>query len=63
MTYCHTIISHKFNGQTKQASDIMKTYVMPIHTKSGATVCTPDKTALKQRVARLKRELKQNQVK
>lgn len=35
-------------------------YVMPIHTKSGATVCTPDRMAMKQRIARLKRELAKN---
>lgn len=66
MTNCRITIGHKFNGQTKQASKQMfklNSYIMPIHTKTGATVCTPDKTALKQRLARLKRELKQNQVK
>lgn len=36
---------------------------MPIHNKNGSTVCTPDGTALKQRVARLKRELKINRSK
>ena len=38
----------------------INTYVMPIHTKNGATVCTPDGMALKQRVLRLKRELRKN---
>ena len=36
-------------------------YVMPIHMKNGSTVCTPDNFAIKQRIARLKRELKSNQ--
>ena len=35
-------------------------YVMPIHTKTGATVCSHKAIALKQRVARLKRELRIN---
>lgn len=39
---------------------MLNTYIMPIHNKNGSTVVTPDKTALKQRVARLKRELKNN---
>jgi len=41
----------------------LNTYVMPIHTKTGATVVSSVKggdIALKQRVARLKRELKNN---
>lgn len=38
----------------------MKYYVMPIHTYNGATVCTPDGFAMKQRVERLKRELRIN---
>jgi len=33
---------------------------MPIHTPTGATVTTPDRMALKERVKRLKRELKNN---
>lgn len=37
-----------------------KHYVMPIHTKNGATVCTPDGFAMKQRIERLKRELRIN---
>ncbi len=36
----------------------MKQYVMKIHFKSGATVCTPDLYAIKQRCKRLKAELK-----
>jgi len=35
-------------------------YVMAIHMPNGSTVTTPDKMALKERVARLKRELKNN---
>lgn len=38
----------------------INSYVMPIHTKTGAIVCTPVHMALKQRVARLKRELREN---
>jgi len=38
----------------------MKQYVMKIHFKSGATVCTPDLYAIKQRCKRLKAELKRN---
>lgn len=38
----------------------LNSYSMPIHTKTGATVCTPDNQALKQRVARLKGELRNN---
>ena len=36
---------------------MLKHYVMPIHTPNGATVCTPDGFAMKQRIERLKREL------
>lgn len=39
---------------------MLKHYVMPIHTKNGATVCTPDGFAMKQRIERLKRELRTN---
>ena len=39
----------------------MKQYVMKIHFKSGATVCTPDGYAMAQRCKRLKAELKRNQ--
>lgn len=35
-------------------------YAMQIQTASGASVCTPDGVAVKQRIARLKRELKLN---
>ena len=35
-------------------------YVMAIHTTTGATVTTPDRMALKERIQRLKRELKNN---
>ena len=35
-------------------------YKMAIHMPSGATVTTPDRMALKQRVQRLKRELSNN---
>ncbi len=42
---------------------MMKHYVMPIHTKNGATVCTPDGFAMKQRIERLKRELRINHLK
>ncbi len=38
----------------------INSYVMPIHTTNGAIVTTPDRMALKERVARLKRELKNN---
>lgn len=38
----------------------MKQYIMPIHTKNGATVVTPDRFALEIRCKRLKRELKAN---
>lgn len=41
---------------------MMKQYVMSIHTKSGATVVTPARFAMANRVQRLKRELKANQV-
>ena len=44
-------------GSTAQ---MLKYYVMPIHTKNGATVCTPDGFAMKQRIERLKRELRTN---
>lgn len=37
-------------------------YVMPITFKAGGTVCTPDGFALKERIKRLKRELKANQL-
>lgn len=39
---------------------MLKHYVMPIHTSNGATVCTPDGFAMKQRIERLKRELRIN---
>ncbi|ADM80024.1 hypothetical protein phiAS5_ORF0181 [Aeromonas phage phiAS5] len=35
-------------------------YAMQIHTASGASVCTPDGIAVKQRIERLKREMKIN---
>lgn len=35
-------------------------YKMAIHMPNGSTVTTPDKMAMKQRVLRLKRELKRN---
>ena len=38
----------------------INSYVMPIHMSNGSTVCTPDKMAMVQRIARLKRELKNN---
>lgn len=38
----------------------INSYVMPIHTSTGATVCTGKTIAMAQRVARLKRELKIN---
>lgn len=38
----------------------INSYVMPIHTPTGATVCTGKVIAMAQRVARLKRELKTN---
>ena len=38
----------------------INSYVMPIHTTTGAIVTTPDRMALKERVQRLKRELKNN---
>jgi len=38
----------------------INSYVMAIHTTTGAIVTTPDRMALKERVARLKRELKNN---
>jgi hypothetical protein len=38
----------------------INSYVMPIHTPSGAIVTTPDRMAMAQRVNRLKRELKNN---
>lgn len=38
----------------------INTYVMPIHTNTGAIVTTPDSMAMMQRVARLKRECKNN---
>lgn len=41
-------------------AQMMKHYVMPIHTSNGATVCTPDGFAMKQRIERLKRELRIN---
>lgn len=39
---------------------MLKHYVMPIHTPNGSTVCTPDGFAMKQRIERLKRELRIN---
>ena len=39
---------------------MLKHYVMPIHTPNGSTVCTPDGFAMKQRIERLKRELRTN---
>ena len=45
------------HGSTAQ---ILKHYVMPIHTPNGSTVCTPDGFAMKQRIERLKRELRIN---
>lgn len=39
---------------------MLKHYVMPIHTSNGATVCTPDGFAMKQRIELLKRELRIN---
>ena len=42
---------------TGGTAQMMKHYVMPIHTSNGATVCTPDGFAMKQRIERLKREL------
>ena len=38
----------------------INSYVMPIHMTNGSTVCTPDKMAMTQRIARLRRELKIN---
>jgi len=38
----------------------INSYVMAIHMPNGSTVVTPDRMALKERVARLKRELKNN---
>lgn len=38
----------------------INSYVMPIHMPNGSTVTTPDSMAMAQRVARLKRELKNN---
>ncbi|UYD60022.1 hypothetical protein OPFAMLBM_00001 [Aeromonas phage avDM12-TAAL] len=35
-------------------------YAMQIHTASGASVCTPDGIAIKQRIERLKREMRMN---
>ena len=35
-------------------------YSMQIHTASGASVCTPDGIAIKQRIERLKREMRMN---
>ncbi|AUE22591.1 hypothetical protein Ah1_00050 [Aeromonas phage Ah1] len=35
-------------------------YAMQIHTASGASVCTPDGVAIKQRIERLKREMRMN---
>lgn len=35
-------------------------YAMQIHTASGASVCTPDGVAVKQRIERLKREMRMN---
>lgn len=39
---------------------MLKHYVMPIHTSTGSTICTPDGFAMKQRIERLKRELRIN---
>lgn len=52
------LLGSLFNhGSTAQ---MLKHYVMPIHTKNGATVCTPNGFAMKQRIERLKRELRIN---
>lgn len=51
------IIIGIIKGGTTQ---MLKHYVMPIHTPNGATVCTPDGFAMKQRIERLKRELRIN---
>jgi hypothetical protein len=39
----------------------INSFVMPIHTRSGATIVTSSKMRMGQRVLRLKRELKKNQ--
>lgn len=52
------LLGSLFNhGSTAQT---LKHYVMPIHTRNGATVCTPNGFAMKQRIERLKRELRIN---
>lgn len=52
---------HDYHFKTTHGITIMlKHYVMPIHTPNGATVCTPDGFAMKQRIERLKRELRTN---
>ncbi|URY10863.1 hypothetical protein [Shigella phage ESh6] len=55
---CRLLLGRLYDhGSTAQ---MLKYYVMPIHTKNGATVCTPDGFAMKQRIERLKRELRIN---
>lgn len=49
-----------YNNVFDHAYEMLKHYVMPIHTSNGATVCTPDGFTMKQRIERLKRELRIN---